>query len=145
MSFDSPRRGSCLCGAIRYELSAEKPVMYNVCHCIDCQKSSGSAFVANLGVHKEEYEIVSGQGTLKSYSTSSTSSGNTLTRWFCAICGSSMFETTTEDKNLVMLQSGTLDDATDWKPVQEIFCVRRRPWLRRIDGVPQYEKLAPES
>lgn len=39
--------GSCLCKGITYEIIGE-PVTSVVCHCIDCKKASGSAFMANV-------------------------------------------------------------------------------------------------
>jgi len=40
-------RGSCVCGAVRYELSAE-PIALFCYHCTECQTASGSSFVLAL-------------------------------------------------------------------------------------------------
>jgi hypothetical protein len=40
---DLPLTGSCQCGLIHYKVT-EKPIVTVVCHCIDCQKLSASAF-----------------------------------------------------------------------------------------------------
>ncbi|CAI6333168.1 unnamed protein product [Periconia digitata] len=47
-------KGSCLCGAITYTLTGE-PVTTVLCHCRNCQKSSGSSFQANL-FYKQEVD-----------------------------------------------------------------------------------------
>ncbi|HEU0005684.1 MAG TPA: aldehyde-activating protein, partial [Terriglobia bacterium] len=44
-----PFTGGCVCGAVRYECSAE-PIMMFKCHCRDCQRVTGGGFVAGLVV-----------------------------------------------------------------------------------------------
>lgn len=38
------RRGGCACGAVRYEVRGE-PTVVGLCHCADCRRESGSAFL----------------------------------------------------------------------------------------------------
>ena len=70
--------GGCLCGAVRYECSA-KPLLAGNCHCRDCQRSSGSAFVAVMVVPASSLRI---DGPVKYYD-SKADSGNNFTRGFC--------------------------------------------------------------
>jgi hypothetical protein len=58
-------KGGCLCGAVRYTTTAE-PVMSAVCHCRDCQRFTGSAFGALVGVPKEALSI---HGTMKTFTS----------------------------------------------------------------------------
>ena len=83
----SELKGGCLCGAVRYTTTAE-PVISTVCHCRDCQKFTGSAFGAMVGVPKEGLTI---DGTMKTF-TSLGGSGKPILRHFCPECGSSIAE-----------------------------------------------------
>ena len=50
--------GGCLCGGVRYELTAEPSWAHN-CHCSRCRKTRGSAFAANLFVARESVLVES--------------------------------------------------------------------------------------
>jgi len=52
----TPFTGGCMCGAVRYESSAE-PVMTANCHCRDCQRATGSAYVSVLFVPRHAISI----------------------------------------------------------------------------------------
>jgi len=47
--------GGCACGAVRYRLTAP-PLIVHACHCRDCQKLTGSAFVLNMWIEKNRVE-----------------------------------------------------------------------------------------
>ena len=51
----APYTGGCLCGEIRYRLSAEPLVLY-ACHCTDCQRQSATAFNLSMPVAREIYQ-----------------------------------------------------------------------------------------
>jgi hypothetical protein len=55
-----PFTGGCVCGAIRYECSAE-PIMMFKCHCRDCQQVTGGGFVAGLLVPASAFRLTKGQ------------------------------------------------------------------------------------
>jgi hypothetical protein len=49
------QEGGCACGAVRYRLTAA-PLIVHACHCCDCQKMTGSAFVLNMWIEKNRVE-----------------------------------------------------------------------------------------
>jgi hypothetical protein len=48
--------GSCLCGAIAFEIAGSFESFY-LCHCEHCRKDSGSAFAANLALVPRAHNI----------------------------------------------------------------------------------------
>src|SRR5438445_458698 len=75
--------GGCACGAIRYKL-AEKPLIVHACHCRDCQRITGSAFVINLWIEKKFVEP--GAAQPNSFKLKG-GSGHTHEVFFCGTCG----------------------------------------------------------
>ena len=46
--------GGCLCGAVRYSIDADPlPGRQLLCHCVDCQKHTGTAFVSGMAFPAE--------------------------------------------------------------------------------------------
>jgi hypothetical protein len=127
--------GGCLCGAVRYTADAD-PSSVTVCHCLDCQKFTGSAFAALLRVSKDALTI---EGTVKTFS-SLGGSGNPLLRHFCPECGSSIAEESAARPGMMVLTVGTFDDPTIAKPGREIFCDRAWPWLHLDSEIPRFAK-----
>ena len=56
---DGAREGGCACGAVRYRLRSD-PLFVHCCHCLNCQRQTGSAFVINLLIEAERVELLSG-------------------------------------------------------------------------------------
>jgi len=75
-----PFTGGCVCGAVRYECTAE-PIMMFKCHCRDCQQVTGGGFVAGLLVPTSAFRLT--QGKLRYHFTPSAAGGKHK-RGFCA-------------------------------------------------------------
>ncbi|WLH88158.1 GFA family protein [Pseudomonas sp. FP453] len=110
---DTVTQGSCLCGAVTYEVStALKAVTH--CHCRKCQKSHGAAFASYASVLRSAVSIRAVADALKSYESSPGA-----TRQFCLVCGSSLFWQ--DAKGLypewVSIALGTLD--TPFTPLKQ--------------------------
>ncbi|MGO4724774.1 MULTISPECIES: GFA family protein [unclassified Inquilinus] len=76
-----PFPGSCLCGAVRYEIDGlDMPVGH--CHCTTCRKAHASAFTTTAGVLREHFRWIAGEDLLRDYE----SSAGKLRR-FCSVCG----------------------------------------------------------
>ena len=53
------REGGCACGAVRYRL-ASQPMFIHCCHCLNCQRQTGSAFVVNLLIQADRVQVFAG-------------------------------------------------------------------------------------
>ena len=131
--------GGCLCGAVRYE-SAGAPVFSLLCHCRDCQRSSGSAYNAALRVPAAGFRLTRGEP--KRYARTADS-GNTVTRAFCPECGSPVFLTVSTRPDLVGLRAGTLDDPSAFQPEAHIFVRSAQPWDHLDPALPRYDAYPP--
>lgn len=81
-SAPTPLTGGCACGAVRYECSSEPLVMFN-CHCSECRRASGGAFVTVAVVPQASLTIT---GSAKAHRTVGDA-GRWTDRFFCADCG----------------------------------------------------------
>ena len=52
------REGGCACGAVRYALTSA-PMFVHCCHCRDCQRQTGSAFVINAMIERDRVQVLS--------------------------------------------------------------------------------------
>jgi hypothetical protein len=117
--------GGCLCGRVRYGADAE-PAFVGVCHCVDCQRFSGSAFSTVIGIPGTALNLT---GVVKTF-TKTADSGKTIHRRFCPECGSGIVEEAEALPDMVMLSAGTLDDRSWVKPGSQIYCDSAQPWVQ---------------
>ena len=127
--------GGCLCGAIRYESSGE-PVFALQCHCRDCQRSSGTAYIAAVRVPSAGFRIT--KGTPKCY-VAKSDAGNEITRTFCGDCGSPLYVQVSTRLDLVGLRVGTLDDPSWFHAEADIFVRSAQPWDHMDPAIPKYD------
>lgn len=128
--------GGCLCGAVRYEATAE-PELTLFCHCTQCQKESGSPFSAEVIVPRTAVSI---EGEMSEYDAIADS-GSKVTRKFCGVCGCPiLLEFEREDyRDTVCITAGSLDDASWVQPQVHVFTATKQPWVHISDDLPQFE------
>jgi len=127
--------GGCACGAIRYKLAAD-PLIVHACHCRDCQRITGSAFVINLWIERKFVETSS---TPKSFRLAG-GSGKPHEVFFCDKCGTcvwSFYHAAPGDA--LFVRAGTLDRPESVTPDVHIFTRSQLPWLELPEGVPAFE------
>ena len=130
------RTGGCLCGQIRYRITAE-PAVSRICWCRDCQHISSNGTV-NVLVASSSIEVT---GMVSAY-LKVADSGSTVTRRFCAACGSQLFADSTGRPGLTVVRVGTLDDPSSVRPSANIWSASAPAWacldpaLERVDGQP---------
>jgi hypothetical protein len=119
------RVGGCLCGAVRYELTGQ-PYKSGVCHCGDCRKVTGSAFLHYADWRPHQFKFT---GDVREFAG----------RSFCPTCGARVFSLSDDQAEIYL---GTLDNApTGIAPDMEIWIKRRESWLAQLD-VPQFAEDA---
>src|SRR5215472_3614842 len=100
------RTGGCLCGAIRYEAGGE-PLFSLQCHCRDCQRQSGTAYVAAVRMPSAEFRIT--KGTPKKY-VAKSDAGNDIARVFCGDCGAPLYVQVSTRPDMVGIRVSSFDD-----------------------------------
>ena len=131
--------GGCLCGAVRFSISAE-PLGARMCWCRDCQRiASGSATVNVL--FPEEAVAITGELGLF---TMIADSDNTVERGFCKVCGSQIYSRTVSPKGLPMrVRAGTLDNPELCAPTAAIWTESAPSWAPIPDHFTRHPKGPP--
>jgi hypothetical protein len=133
-------RGGCLCGGVRYELTAPFR-RANFCHCSRCRKHSGAAASAQGRVPREGFALLSGAGLVETYRPEGG-----MAKAFCRVCGSSLFGGTWPGGPEVSIRLGTLDDDPGIRPQYHTFTGDVPPWDRLADdGLPRYDGALPST
>ena len=130
--------GGCACGAIRYRVT-ETPLIVHACHCLNCQKLTGSAFVITLWI---ERELVAVSGAEPKFYRLTAGSGQTHDVYYCPDCGTrlwSRFEAVPGDT--ILLRAGTLDDPAAVTPDVHIYTRSKLPWVRLPEGARAFEAM----
>jgi hypothetical protein len=128
-------RGSCLCGAIQYEIDHLEFVDH--CHCTFCQKATGSAFGSYANVEAQQLRWVAGEDKVAYYQSSSHSG-----RIFCPTCGS-MIAADIEGGKTFGVTLGTLDEKITIDKGYHIFVRSKVPWFEISDDLPQHDAYPP--
>lgn len=122
--------GGCLCGAVRYEGKGE-PYNATHCHCADCRRSAGAAFVTWASFEKENFRFVWGEPREVAWAG--------RLRSFCAGCGTSLtFRSGTEAEE-VDVTVASFDDPECVSPQDQTWVCDRVSWAEVINSLPSYE------
>ncbi|MFY0691045.1 MAG: GFA family protein [Paracoccaceae bacterium] len=129
--------GSCGCGDVTYSLSS-RPLIVHCCHCTECQKQTGSAYVLNAII---EADRVTCTGAITEHALPTPSGkGQIITR--CANCGTAVFSSyLLRLGKLRYVRVGTLDDPAQCPPDVQIFTASKQPWVPLSPEIPSFEAL----
>jgi hypothetical protein len=127
--------GGCACGAVRYRLES-RPMFVHCCHCHDCQRQTGSAFVLNALIETAQVTILSGE---LCRSAMPTDSGRPHGIDRCGACGTASASEYAGLATVRFVRVGTLDDPSIFPPDVHIYVRSKLPWISLPDGVPSFE------
>lgn len=131
-------RGSCLCGAIAYEIDAPAERIVH-CHCQTCRKAQSAAFSSNTFIPREHFRWIHGQELLSFYESSPGKS-----RYFCSVCGSHLVAMR-ENQPHVIVRVATLDEDPNVSEFAHIWTSHDLPWLDYRAELPSYPEFAPNK
>ena len=132
------RTAACACGQLEIEVEGE-PLGVGVCHCLACQRRTGSVFAALAGFaapyrvfgSATEYVRIGDQGSRFSFR-------------FCPVCGTNLFHTEDGEEDAhVSVAVGAFADPGFPPPRDSVYDRRRHPWVRLPDGM-RIHDLDPE-
>jgi hypothetical protein len=129
-------KGSCLCGAVQYEVHGELGAAV-YCHCSRCRKASGSAFASNAPIAEASFTLTRGEHVLKLFSTAAG-----VHRAFCPECGSPLYSKRDALPGVLRLRLGTLDTPVSAGPQAHIYVGSKAEWHHIHDDLPQHLERA---
>ena len=122
---------SCRCGQLRATVTGE-PVRVSVCHCLNCQKRTGSAFAVQARWPKEDVRI---EGQSRTH-VMVADSGNRGTFHFCPECGSDVYyEIDDKFNGLIAIPLGAFDDPYFLSPKFSVWEERKHDWVEILGEV----------
>jgi hypothetical protein len=135
-----PLTGSCLCGGVRFELTAPFR-RANHCHCSRCRKHSGTFGLTQGRVPRDGFRLVQGEGLIRVYRPAAG-----MAKAFCSVCGSSLFGGTWPDGPEVSIRFGALDGDPATRPQYHAHTASAAPWhVIPDDGLPRHPGPAPSA
>jgi len=143
---NATREGGCACGAVRYRLTSD-PLFVHCCHCLNCQRQTGSAFVINVLIEADRVEVLAGEPEAVPVPRSG---GKKQKIWRCPTCQTALYSQYTSAR-VRFVRAGTLDDPASVAPDVHIFTRSKLPWVALPDTVPAFnvyyntEKLWPAA
>jgi 4-carboxymuconolactone decarboxylase len=136
---DVVHRGSCLCGRVRYHLTAELGE-FGYCHCTSCRKASGSAHAANAPIERAHFHLTAGADVLREYESTPGK-----LRGFCGACGSPIYAYLCASSELLRVRLGSLDTPFAKQPRAHTWVSDKAPWEPVDDGLPAFPEWAPRD
>ena len=133
--------GGCACGAVRYRLGSA-PMFVHCCHCLDCQRQTGSAFVLNALIETDRVTVLSGAPVAVAVPTDS---GRPHEIFRCPKCQTALWSDYGRRGVLRFVRVGTLDDPSALRPDVHIYTRTKLPWVALPAGVPAFEAYYDSS
>jgi hypothetical protein len=132
--------GSCLCGAIAWEVTGKPGLMMN-CHCSRCRRARSAAHATNAFYKLDQFRWVRGEAADQTYKVPDA---QYFTQHFCPSCGSPTPRVMAQF-NRVLIPAGEFDVDPGAQPTANIFATSKAPWFEITDGLPQFEGMPPRG
>jgi hypothetical protein len=126
----STRHAACSCGQLRLTVEGE-PLRVSLCHCLACQRRTGSVFGVQARFGAEQVTI---EGASRQYIRVSDGGGKGVFQ-FCPDCGATVSYTTEDSPGVVAVPVGAFADPSFPAPARSVWEERRHAWVRLPDDI----------
>lgn len=133
------RVAECRCGKLRLKCDGE-PQRVSVCHCLECQRRTGSAFAVQARYATADVTI---EGTSRLYRKTGDS-GMWARYHFCPNCGSTVYYENEDTPGVFAIPVGAFADPTFPIPQRSIYEDRMHPWTG-VGGKAVHHKRQSEA
>jgi hypothetical protein len=130
---------SCACGRLRLSCQGD-PTRVSMCHCLDCQRRTGSLFSIAAFFDRSAVTVV--DGASKTFTRNSVT-GKDVTFHFCAECGSTVFWEPERMPQLIGVAVGAFGDPSFPPPEQSVFTTYKHGWLTLPEDMPAFAIMRP--
>src|SRR5262245_56907393 len=137
------RTAMCCCGGLRLRVRGE-PSRVVTCHCLQCQRRTGSVFGDNAYFSRSAIQAIEGES--REFSRT-TERGGRMTFHFCPKCGSSIYWQVSPESEIVGVAVGAFADPGFTKPSRSVFGVTRHHWVAQLEGIEAFmaDQLGPRE
>ncbi|WP_287459445.1 GFA family protein [Sphingomonas sp.] len=125
------RTAACSCGQLHLACNGE-PVRISICHCLECQKRTGSIFGAQARYPREQVTI---EGDSSQW-TRRGDSGESATLHFCPTCGATVYWEPNAMPGFVSVAVGAFADPAFPPPYVSVYEERVHPWALALGELP---------
>ena len=129
-------KASCQCGKLTATVAEGAEAMTVLCHCLDCQRRSGSPF-GIIAYFPQETVTVS--GSPREF-TRPTDAGNSFTTGFCPECGSTVYAKASRMPEITGVPVGALADPLFPMPIRSVYEQSRHTWIRLSEGMRRHPR-----
>jgi hypothetical protein len=126
------RAAACSCGQLRLEAAGD-PIVVSLCHCLACQRRTGSAFGIQAAFTSEQVHVA---GRFSDYvRVSDEEDRKEHVFHFCPDCGATVFYTEPTEPDLIVVAVGAFADPSFPPPTESTYESRRHPWSAAPAGI----------
>ena len=126
-------KAECQCGQLGIELPDTTPMVV-ACHCVDCQRRSGSPFGVLAYYPAGQVNVI---GSAKRFERS-TAAGGMFATFFCPECGSTIYAMASKHPSLIGVAVGAIADPNFQPPVRSVWERSMHRWVRMPDEIEHF-------
>ncbi len=128
------RLASCCCGRLSARVSGD-PIRVSVCHCLACQRRSGSVFATQARFPRSAVET-SGTGT---EFVRVGDEGGRARFTFCPTCGTTVWYVNEADESSIAIPVGVFAEPGFPAPTVSVYEERMHAWVRMPEDIEHFD------